>query len=73
MKHEHYVGSGTLSKMQELDDQPATCEQYPFSGDTRDEVSLCWGISGRMYVYLKQVDKVEVYETIDVMLAGGTP
>lgn len=73
MEHEHFVGAGTLAKMKELDDQPATCEQYPFEGDVRSEVSLAWGTSGRMYVYLKQLDRVEVYETIDTSMAGGNP
>lgn len=73
MGHEHFVGSGTLNKMRELDDNPATCEQYPFTGEQRGEVSLAWGVSGRMYVYIKQLDRVEVYETIDVMLADGNP
>lgn len=72
-EHEHFVGRGTLDKMRELDDVPATCEKYPFGGDEQGEVSLAWGISGRMYVYIKQLDKVEVYETIDVSMAGGTP
>lgn len=67
----YYVGSGTLSKMRELDDEPATSEQYPFAGEHKDEVSLAWGKSGRMYVYLKSVDRVEVYETMDMHLAGG--
>lgn len=71
--HEHFVGQGTLNKMNELDDVPATCEKYPFEGEQAGEVSLCWGVSGRLYVYIKQLDRVEVYETIDVAMAGGTP
>lgn len=72
-EHAHYVGPGTLAKMQELDDSPASCEKYPFSGDSAEEVSLAWGVSGRMYVYVKQLDRVEVYETIDTTMAGGNP
>lgn len=72
-EHRHYVGPGTLSKMRELDDSPATCEKYPFEGEQQDELSLAVGISGRLYVYVKQLERVEVYETIDTTMAGGNP
>lgn len=71
--HEHYVGQGTLDKMHELDDVPATCEKYPFEGETKGEVSLAWGVSGRLYVYITSLNRVEVYETVDVVMAGGNP
>lgn len=71
--HEHYVGKGTADKMRELDDTPATCEKYPFGGEQASEVSMAWGVSGRLYVYIKQIDKVEVYETLDISMAGGNP
>lgn len=69
--HVHYVGPGVLKKMQELDDTPSTCEKYPFEGEQQGEVSLAWGKSGRMYVYLSSLDRTEVYETMDMTMAGG--
>lgn len=69
--HQHYVGDGILWKMNELDDLPATCEKYPFAGEQAGEVSLAWGRSGRIYVYIASLNRVEVYESMDIMLAGG--
>lgn len=81
--HIHYVGPGILAKMQELDDEPATCEKYPFLtrlGDKDElipdeyagEVSLAWGKSGMLYVYLKSLDRTIVNATLDMLIAGGT-
>jgi hypothetical protein len=80
--HAHYVGDGILWKMQELDDAPATCEKYPFNTKIVDgrvepdenagEVSFAWGRSGRLYVYIASLNRVEVMETQDIRLSGGT-
>lgn len=71
MTHIHYVGPGVGDKMSELDDKPATCEKYPFPGEFQGEVSLTWGESGMCYVYLKELDKVIVLPTLDMLIAGG--
>lgn len=69
--HEHYIGRLVVEKMAELDDVPATCEKYPFPGEQESEVSLTWGVSGMLYVYIKQLDRVMVYPTFEMMVAGG--
>lgn len=71
MEHTHYIEKGVREKMAELDDSPATCEKYPFPGNAESEVSMTWGISGMTYVYLKQLDRVIVIPTLDMLLAGG--
>lgn len=71
MQHIHHVGAGVLTKMAELEDSPATCEKYPFTGEQEGEVSLTWGTSGMIYCWVAESQHCYVYPTLDMLLAGG--
>lgn len=81
MQHTHYVGPGFEAKMKELDDSPATCEPYPFvakldgqgkvvPSELAGEISLAVGKSGMLYIYTPETG-VNVYPTLDMLIAGG--